>query len=104
MVYQYQNVFWASSGRKAPSSQTESADVLPSSPQTPRRSDAAVLADELASCSGRINRPRFPEIKEFKQMAEMIPSARYNSSEELADASSAERTQLYKIFLEGRAG
>ena len=37
-------------------------------------------------------------------MAETILSAGYYSSEELADTSTAERTQLYKILSDGRAG
>ena len=82
----------------------ESADVLPSSPQTPRRSDAAILADELAKSAERIKWPRLPELKEFEQMAGTILSAGYYSSEELADTSTAERTQLYKILSDGRAG
>ena len=82
----------------------ESADVLPSSPQTPRRSDAAILADELAKSAGQINWPRLPGLKEFEQKAETIPPAGYYSSEELADASSTERQQLYKLLADGRPG
>ena len=82
----------------------DSADVLPSPPLTPRRSDAAILADELAKSAEQINWPRLPELKEFEQMAETILSAGYYSSEELADTSTAERTQLYKILSDGRAG
>ena len=78
--------------------------MLPSSPQTPRRSDASILADELAKSAGQINLPRLPEPKEFEQMAGAIVSAGYYVSEELADASTAERTQIYKILSECRAG
>ena len=63
-----------------------------------------MLADELAKSAEQINWPRLPELKEFEQMAEMVLSAGYYSPEELADASSAERAQLYKILSGGRAG
>ena len=81
-----------------------SADVLPSSSPTPRRSDAAILADELAKSAGQINWPRLPELKEFEQVAEMIRFAVYYFSEEPADTWTAERNQLYKILSDGRAG
>ena len=55
----------------------ESADVPPSSPQTPRRSDTAILADELAKSAEQINWPRLLELKEFEPMAEMILPAAY---------------------------
>ena len=45
-----------------------------------------------------------PELKEFAHVADMTISAEFYSSEELADTSTAERTQLYKIFADGRAG
>ena len=62
------------------------------------------MADELSRLAEQINWPRLPELKEFEQMAEMILSAGYYSSEELADTSSAERQQLHKISSGGRAG
>ena len=79
---------------RAPSKRpSESADVLPSTSPTPRRSDAAIMADDLSQLAERINWPRLPELKEFEQMAEMISSAGYYSSDELADTSSTERQQ-----------
>ena len=74
----------------------DSADRLPSTSPTPRRSDAAIMADDLSQLAERINWPRLPELKEFEQMAELILSAGYYSSEELADTSPTERQQLYK--------
>ena len=82
----------------------ESADMLPSPSPTPRRSDASIMADELSRLAEQINWPRVPELKEFEQMADTILSAGYYSAEELADASLAERQQLYKISSDGRAG
>ena len=82
----------------------DSADMLPPTSPTPRRSDAAVMADDLSQLAERINWPRLPELKEFEQMAELILSAGYYSSEELADTSSTERQQLYKLLAEGRPG
>ena len=82
----------------------DSSDVLPSAPQTPRRSEAAISADDLAKLAEQINWPRLPYLKEFEQMAEMIPPAGYCSSAELADTASAERAQIYKILSEGRSG
>ena len=76
----------------------DSSAVLPSTSPTPRRSDAAILADELAKSAEQINWPHLPGPGEFGQMAEMILSAGYYPSEELADASSAERAQIYKIL------
>ena len=55
----------------------DSADMLPSTSPTPRRSDAAVMADDLSQLAERINWPRLPELKEFEQMAELILSAGY---------------------------
>ena len=66
---------------------SDSADMLPSTSPTPRRSDAAVMADGLSQLAERINWPRLFELKEFEQMAELILPAGYYSSEELADAS-----------------
>ena len=68
--------------RRAPDAKrpAESSGVLPSSPHTPRRSEAAILADELAKSAGQINWPRLPELKEFGQMAEMVLSASGPSS------------------------
>ena len=83
---------------------TDSADMLPSTSPTTRRSDAAIMADELSQLAERINWPRLPELKEFEQMAELILSAGYYSSEELADTSPTERQQLYKLLAEGRPG
>ena len=82
----------------------DSSGALPSSSHTPRRSGAAILADELAKSAEQINWPRLPGLKEFEQMAEMLISAGFYSPEELADTSAAERTQLRKILSEGRAG
>ena len=62
------------------------------------------MADELSRLAGQTNWPRFPELKEFEQMAEMILSAGHYSSEKLADTSSTGRQQLYKILSDGRAG
>ena len=83
---------------------SDSADVLPSTSPTPRRSDAAIMADDLSQLAERINWPRLPELKEFEQMAELILSAGYYSSEELADTSPTERQQLYKLLADGRPG
>ena len=76
--------------------------MLPSTSPTPRRSDAAIMADDLSQLAERINWPRLPELKEFEQMAETILSAGYYSSDELADTSSTDRRQLYKLLAEGR--
>ena len=62
------------------------------------------MADDLSQLAERINWPRLHELKEFEQMAELILSAGYYSSEELADASPTERHQLYKLLAEGRPG
>ena len=45
-----------------------------------------------------------PELRESVQMADMIISAGYYIFEELAEASTAERAQLYKVLGAGRAG
>ena len=82
----------------------DSAEMLPSTSPTPRRSDAAIMADDLSQLAERINWPRLPELKEFEQTAELILSAGYYSSEELADTSPTERQQLYKLLAEGRPG
>ena len=82
----------------------DSSDVLPSSAQTPRSSDASILADELAKSAGQINWPRLPELQEFEQKAEMIISAGHYDSAEFADASTAERTPLYKNLSAGLSG
>ena len=62
------------------------------------------MADDLSQLAERINWPRLPELKEFEQMAELILSAGYYSSEELADTSPTERQQLYKLLADGRPG
>ena len=62
------------------------------------------MADELSRLAEQIDWPRYPELKEFEQMADTILSAGYYSAEELADTSSTERQQLYKISSGGRAG
>ena len=82
----------------------DSADMLPSTSPTPRRSDAAIMADDLSQLAERINWPRLPGLKGFEQTAEMILSAGYYSTDELADASLTERQQLYKLLAEGRPG
>ena len=82
----------------------ESPDVLLSTPRAPLRSDASLLVDELARAAGQIKWPRMPELKDFRQMAEMIKSAGYYNLDELADSSTAERTQMYKILPDGLAG
>ena len=56
---------------------SDSSDRLPTSPTAPRRSDAAIMADDLSQLAERINWPRLPELKEFEQMAELILSAGY---------------------------
>ena len=61
------------------------------------------MADELVESAEQINLPRLPEL-EFVRMAATIISAGYFASEELADTSTAERAQIYKISSEGRAG
>ena len=58
-----------------PKKPADSPDALPSTSQTPLRSDASLLADELAKSAGQIGWPRMPELKEFEQMADMIISA-----------------------------
>ena len=67
-------------------------------------SSSPTITNELAESAEQIYWPHSPELKEFEQIAGAIISAGYYNSEELADASSAERTQLYKILSEGRAG
>ena len=62
------------------------------------------MADDLSKLAERIKWPRLPELKEFEQMAELILASGYYSSEELADASTTERQQLYKLLAEGRPG
>ena len=62
------------------------------------------MADDLSQLSEQINWPRFPELKEFEQMAEMTLAAGYHSSDELADTSSTQRQQLYKLLSGGRPG
>ena len=93
-----------SSNREHNKRPTDSADVLPSTSPTPRRSDAAIMADDLSQLAERINWPRLPELKEFEQMAELILSAGYYSADELADTSSTERQHMYKLLAEGRPG
>ena len=98
-------VFKMSSFREPNKRPSDSADMLPSTSPTPqRRSDASIMADDLSQLAERINWPRLPELKEFEQMAELILSSGYYSSEELADTSPTERHQLYKLLAEGRPG
>ena len=59
----------------------ESADVLPPTSPTPRRSDSAIMADELSRLAEQINWPRLPELKEFEQMNELILSTGYYSAD-----------------------
>ena len=91
-------------GRAPEKRSTDSADMLPSTSPTPRRSDGAIMADDLFRLAGQINWPRLPELKEFEQMAELILSMGYYSADELADTSSPGRQQIYKFLSEGRPG
>ena len=52
----------------------------------------------------QINWPRLPAPKDFEQMVDMVLPAGYSSSEQLAESSSAERAQIYKILSGERAG
>ena len=70
-----------SANREQSKRPSDSADMLPSTSPTPRRSDAAIMADDLSQLAERINWPRLPELKELEQMAEIILSAGYYASE-----------------------
>ena len=83
---------------------TDSADRLPSTSPTPRRSDSEVMAGDLLRLAEQINWPRLLELKEFEQMAELILSTGYCSADELADTSATERQQVYKFLADGRPG
>ena len=73
-------------------------DVLPTTPPTPMRKDAAVLADELSKTAGATSCPRMQELRKFEATAENMLVAGNCSMGELIDAPSYERTHLYAML------
>ena len=69
-----------------------------------RRSEGANLADELLKAAAIINWPRTPELREFESIAELLFAPGYYAAEELMGASTAGRTQLYKLLAAGKPG
>ena len=66
----------------------------PSTSQTPYRSDAALLKDELSKAADSIKWPRMPELREFEQMAHPAIAAGHYGLEERMDSSASGRARL----------
>ena len=79
--------------------------TVPEASATPMRPSAtSFFADGLPEAAFVINRPRMLGLEEFGVLAEYTSVSGHGTTEEVLDTSAGERTQLYKVLADRKAG